>query len=81
MSRSRTIVSFAPSPLRDVRPVQTAEPPPPEGASGRGLLDIEQADPSFDRDHFLKGARAAYEIIQKAYGEADRLTLRPALSG
>jgi predicted lipid-binding transport protein (Tim44 family) len=37
-------------------------------------------DPSFDRDHFLKGARSAYEIIQKAYADADRLTLKPLLS-
>jgi predicted lipid-binding transport protein (Tim44 family) len=71
---------MTPSPLRDVRPAQLAEPPPPEGACARGLLDIEMADPSFDRDHFIKGARAAYEIIQKAYSDADRLTLRPLLS-
>ena len=70
---------IAPSPLRDVRPVQTAEQPP-EGACARGLLDIEMADTGFDRDHFLKGARAAYEIIQKAFADADRLTLRPLLS-
>jgi predicted lipid-binding transport protein (Tim44 family) len=71
---------LAPAPLRDVRPAQLAEPPPPEGACARGLLDIEMADSSFDRDHFLKGARSAYEIIQKAYADADRLTLRPLLS-
>jgi predicted lipid-binding transport protein (Tim44 family) len=67
----------APSPFR----VPSApEAPPPEGACARSLLDIELADPSFDRDHFLKGARAAYEIIQKAYADADRLALRPLLS-
>jgi predicted lipid-binding transport protein (Tim44 family) len=75
------------SPLRDVRvppavetPISEASGPPPEGACGRGLLDIELADPSFDRSHFLKGARTAYEIIQKAYADADRLALRPLLS-
>ncbi|HWC63430.1 MAG TPA: Tim44/TimA family putative adaptor protein, partial [Rhizomicrobium sp.] len=72
--------TLAPTPLRDVRAVQSVEPPPAEGACARGLLDIEMADPSFDRDHFLKGARSAYEIIQNAYAEADRLTLRPLLS-
>lgn len=67
----------APSPLR----APTApEMPPPEGACARGLLDIELADSAFDREHFLKGARAAYEIIQKAYANADRLALRPLLS-
>ena len=67
----------APSALRAP---SAPEAPPPEGACARGLLDIELADPSFDRDHFLKGARSAYEIIQKAYADADRLALRPLLS-
>jgi predicted lipid-binding transport protein (Tim44 family) len=67
----------AASPLR---PPSAPESPPPEGACARSLLDIELADPSFDRDHFLKGARSAYEIIQKAYADADRLALRPLLS-
>ena len=67
----------APSPLRAPA---APDAPPPEGACARGLLDIELADPSFDRDHFLGGARAAYEIIQKAYADADRLALRPLLS-
>ena len=67
----------APSPLRAPA---IAEVLPPEGACARGLMDIEMADPSFDRGHFLKGARTAYELIQKAYAEADRLTLRPLLS-
>jgi predicted lipid-binding transport protein (Tim44 family) len=68
----------AASPLRAP---SAPEAPLPEGACARGLLDIELADPSFDRDHFLKGARSAYEIIQKAYADADRLALRPLLSG
>jgi predicted lipid-binding transport protein (Tim44 family) len=68
------------SPLRDIRQPAAAEILPPEGACARGLLDIELADPTFDRDHFLKGARTAYEVIQKAYADADRLALRPLLS-
>ncbi len=72
----------APSPLRDMRgpAAPDVQTPPPEGACARGLLDIELADPGFDRDRFLSGARTAYEIIQKAYGDADRLALRPLLS-
>jgi predicted lipid-binding transport protein (Tim44 family) len=67
----------APSPLR----VPAApEILPPEGAAARGLMDIELADPSFDRSHFLNGARTAYETIQKAYADADRLALKPLLS-
>jgi predicted lipid-binding transport protein (Tim44 family) len=75
-----------PSPLRDIRTAPPAEAlapeasMAPEGAAGRGLLDIELADPTFDRSHFLTGARTAYEIIQKAYADADRLALRPLLS-
>lgn len=67
----------APSPLR---PPAVPEVLPPEGAAGRGLMDIEMADSSFDRTHFLNGARTAYELIQKAYADADRLALRPLLS-
>ena len=72
----------APSPLRDVHRAGApdAQTLPPEGACARGLLDIELADPNFDRDRFLSGARVAYEVIQKAYGDADRLALRPLLS-
>jgi predicted lipid-binding transport protein (Tim44 family) len=69
-----------PPPLQAAHVPAAVEAPPPEGACARGLLDIELADPSFDRDHFLKGARTAYEMIQKAYADADRLALRPLLS-
>ena len=76
------VASRPPSPLRDIRASMPADvqAPPPEGACARGLLDIELADPSFDRDRFLAGARTAFEIIQKAYADADRLALRPLLS-
>ncbi len=69
-----------PAPLREATPAVAAEPPPPESLTARGLMDIELADPKFDRAHFLKGARTAYEIIQKAFADADRLALRPLLS-
>jgi predicted lipid-binding transport protein (Tim44 family) len=72
---------LSPSPLQNARAPAALEPPPPESACARGLLDIELADSSFDRDHFIKGARSAYEMIQKAYAEADRASLRPLLSG
>ena len=67
----------APSPLRTPAVPDVL---PPEGAAGRGLMDIELADPGFDRAHFLSGARTAYERIQKAYADADRLVLKPLLS-
>jgi len=59
----------------DLRPV-----PAPGDPSARGLMDIQLADRSFDKAHFLKGARAAYELIQKAFANGDRIALRPLLS-
>lgn len=51
---------------------------PMAGASG--LTAIGQADPSFTPQSFLKGARAAYEMIVEAFGRGDEATLRPLLS-
>jgi len=45
-----------------------------------GLLEIVDADPSFDPDQFLKGARAAYEIIVTAFADGNRKTLKDLLS-
>lgn len=45
-----------------------------------GLIAIYKADKSFDPDGFLKGARAAYEMIVTAFAEGNRKTLRPLLS-
>jgi predicted lipid-binding transport protein (Tim44 family) len=54
-------------------------------AAGNGtladdLVAIVRADPSFDPDQFLKGARAAYEIIVTAFAEGNRKTLKDLLS-
>ena len=43
-------------------------------------MDIQLADRSFDKAHFLKGARTAFEMIQKAFAAGDRQALRPLLS-
>jgi predicted lipid-binding transport protein (Tim44 family) len=45
-----------------------------------GLVEIVRADASFDPDEFLKGARAAYEIIVTAFAEGNRKTLKDLLS-
>jgi predicted lipid-binding transport protein (Tim44 family) len=52
------------------------------GNSGvaQGLVDIVRADASFEPDSFLKGARAAYEIIVTAFAEGNRKTLKGLLS-
>jgi predicted lipid-binding transport protein (Tim44 family) len=54
-------------------------------AAGNGgladdLIEIIRADASFDPDQFLKGARAAYEIIVTAFAEGNRRTLKDLLS-
>jgi predicted lipid-binding transport protein (Tim44 family) len=52
------------------------------GNSGvaKGLVDLVRADATFDLDEFLKGAKAAYEIIVTAFAEGNRKTLRDLLS-
>ncbi len=59
----------------------------PESASttandpvARGLLDVKLADKTFETDHFLAGAKSAYELILTAFASGDRGTLRPLLS-
>jgi predicted lipid-binding transport protein (Tim44 family) len=45
-----------------------------------GLDAIVVADPSFDAQHFISGARAAYEMIVTAFAGGDRRQLRSLLS-
>jgi predicted lipid-binding transport protein (Tim44 family) len=47
---------------------------------GRGLMDIQLADRSFETEHFLSGAKGAYEMIVTAFAAGDRATLQPLLS-
>src|SRR5262249_23296033 len=46
----------------------------------QGLVDIFRADGSFDPDHFVHGAKAAYEIIVTAFAEGNRRTLKNLLN-
>jgi predicted lipid-binding transport protein (Tim44 family) len=52
----------------------------PSDLLASGLFDIGLADRSFEKEHFLKGARAAYETILTAFAANDRATLKPLLS-
>ena len=45
-----------------------------------GLDAIKGADPNFDVQHFLTGARAAYEMIVTAFAQGDRRALKNLLS-
>ena len=51
--------------------------PMASGPAGEGLMAIVRADPQFDVEHFIVGARAAYELIISAFAKGDR----DALSG
>jgi predicted lipid-binding transport protein (Tim44 family) len=76
----------------DVRPTAPAQQASADGeqrvrefAAGnaevsRGLVDIFRADGSFDPDHFVQGAKAAYEIIVTAFAEGNRRTLKNLLN-
>ncbi len=64
----------APAPRR-------AEPERPTftGPAAGGLEDIYNADKSFTAEAFLRGAKAAYQMIVAAYARGDRGALRPLL--
>ena len=46
----------------------------------QALLDIKLADRAFEAEHFVSGARQAYELIVTAFAKGDRATLKPLLS-
>jgi predicted lipid-binding transport protein (Tim44 family) len=47
---------------------------------GDGLKQIRAADPRFDPDGFITGARTAFEMIVHAFAGGETATLRPLLS-
>jgi predicted lipid-binding transport protein (Tim44 family) len=74
-----------PAPAQGNLPPEVAPSPPlagmpATGAAGEGLMAIVRADPSFDGEHFLSGARAAYELIVGAFARGDREALRGLLT-
>ncbi|MCS6877150.1 MAG: Tim44/TimA family putative adaptor protein [Geminicoccaceae bacterium] len=46
----------------------------------QGLTRLRLADPSFDLDHFLNGARTAFAMIVEAFARGDKATLEPLLA-
>jgi predicted lipid-binding transport protein (Tim44 family) len=52
----------------------------PADPIARGLMEIKLSDRNFDQEHFLSGARHAYELILTAFSANDRVTLKPLLS-
>lgn len=51
-----------------------------DDAVANGLLEIQKLDRDFDPEHFVAGARQAYEIIVTAFAEGNRKALRDLLS-
>jgi predicted lipid-binding transport protein (Tim44 family) len=52
----------------------------PQDALSAGLQQIRRADPSFEVEEFLVGARTAFEMIIDAYAAGDTETLQALLS-
>lgn len=57
-----------------------ARPLSKDSAIDRALRAVMAADRSFDPEHFLAGARVAYEMIVSSFAAGDRKTLKPLLS-
>ena len=51
-----------------------------DAAVEQGLLQIVRADASFDPEHFVKGAKQAYEMIVTAFAEGNRKILKDLLN-
>lgn len=66
---------FGAAPVIDVTPT-----PPPPIAPGDGLAALQAADPGFNPEAFLAGARTAFEIIVKSFAAGDTAALQPLLS-
>ncbi len=65
----------APNVEAKVKTLASGNPPLEEG-----LMAIARADRGFDPDHFIGGARQAYEMIVTAFAEGNRKTLKNLLS-
>lgn len=51
-----------------------------QGELGENLRKIRDANPTFNSQKFLEGARMAFEMIVTSFATGDRETLRPLLS-
>jgi predicted lipid-binding transport protein (Tim44 family) len=86
------VVTLPPRPAADATPTRSIEVPsaPPAdrwkgvadtgSTAAAGLDAIASADANFDVQHFITGARAAYEMVVTAFAEGDRRQLRSLLS-
>ncbi len=63
------------APERALEPVEESD-----GVALSGLAAVRARDPSFDLNHFLQGAKSAYELTVNAFAKGDGDTLRNLLS-
>lgn len=56
------------------------EPPDDDDPLARGLFQIRSADPNFNAEEFISGARIAFEVVIGAYAAGDATALKPLLS-
>ncbi|MFN4183171.1 MAG: Tim44/TimA family putative adaptor protein [Hyphomonas sp.] len=79
-----------PAPTPDKRSPQSEAPAPQQrhsdserpiftGPAAGGLEEIYSADQTFRSEDFMRGAKAAYQMIVGAYAKGDRSALRPLL--
>jgi predicted lipid-binding transport protein (Tim44 family) len=79
----KPVVPPTPNALPNPTPFTTATGPTTIGAAApgnEGLAALQAADPSFKPEGFLAGARAAFDIIVKAFAAGDTAALQPLLS-
>ena len=74
-----------PAPVQGSLPPERAPQAPltgaaPTGPASDGLIAIVRADPSFDSEHFVTGARGAYEMTVSAFAKGDREALQGLLT-
>ncbi|HUO22829.1 MAG TPA: TIM44-related membrane protein TimA [Caulobacteraceae bacterium] len=65
---------------RPAAAVLTAQRAPVDEVTLSGLAAVKSRDPAFDVEHFLQGARGAYELIVRAFVGGDRAALAPLVS-
>lgn len=70
----------AQGPLAPDVPIAKPAPAGLAGVAGEGIAAVMRADPSFDPDFFVAGAKSAYEMIIGAFAKGDRDTLQGLLT-
>lgn len=67
------------SPVEDIE-AKLGRHAPKDSPLAQSLTALMRADPGFDPNHFLDGAKAAYEMIVTSFAEGDEATLAQLLS-